>query len=1303
MRTRRKQFTRTIRYLILLPVIVMVRAESIPDRAFFTDSGTGRPPEIRSVKQVRDGVEFEVTFGGAVLYKRGPDGAMGLQIPGCGNTDETGNPMMPVLVKMIALPRSARPEDIRIEISDGAFAETGPVRIAPVPSRIRKRSVHGEVYFEERFEKNPGTYERDAFYPGQRVRIAKTGFIRDQHVLWLCIHPVQVNPVTQKLRACRSMKIRVSYGKAQPVALQGMGPWNGMQETAFVNGGGTFYSVNQPQNSAGVTYPENLTEPDNAADYLIIAADGLVQNAWLDSLARYRAHSDGYAVAVVSLGRIYDQFPETYPWQSIHGFLKYAYAHWRAPYFSDDHLGYVLLAGEGDLASANCCPSFYTDEYYYASPDSVTGNDRLSKGTEESGNYSDLRYARLNDDNGDGRITMADDACDVIVGRIPAENDQELESVVQKTLAYESGLSAEEGWRRKISLISGFTQFWTPKDLFIDIQENMSAQDYFQVAEILMRSEMQPYKVRQSFREALDEGRLILNIQAHGSESVWGDSEGWLLFRSSEVAGLHNENRLPVILSFACTTARFADPDADCLGEVFVNTDDKGAVAFFGATDKTYGDYNVDLNYYFFNSLLQHPSAGLSVHLFFACNQVPENVLYNILGDPALRIRNDSPAMPADLSVDSTEVYMSSQADTCVTVVARVRYYGFSGISDILVRFFQEVPGNELQVIGRDIIVPHFKRLAGDTLIIQSIPLRLVPGMRISVHVDPLNRITENNENNNVVRMVPDDFLFQSTTPLNGIGYSYGDTGFIDYNKDGYPDIYINNSIKDMLYKNNGDETFSPVFQYDHKYNRYTTGLLDIDNDGDLDICNGMKVYQNMGSDQFLSRYFNAADTNRFVYFRGAGDFNQDGYPDLMGLGVPSMMFKLFLSDGNGGFDMYPFIEMPDSTRSPNLVLFGDMDNDGHLEVMINIMAKYWLLKITEEGLFQDITSTSGLSHLQGYAQLVDYDNDRDTDVLVYDDDFLVYYQNDGTGRFQPAGEIHVNRTSPFICADFDNDGFADILSYDGFRSEWYFYRNDQQGHFYEIFPMGHRNLRYKEDIKCVALGDYNNDGFIDLFCPVASGTDRANRESIQSPILFKNRGNRNHWLKISLSGKTSNSFGIGTRIFVRCGDLLQMRDVVYEWNAIFHCDFDMEFGLGYHTSADSVVVRWPSGIVDVLTHVPANQMLTIEEGRYVPEIPQVFELGHNYPNPFNGFTRIPYVIAGSMENPYDKKEAMLHVFNILGQRIRTISGGKRMAGRHVFTWNGKDGTGMEVPSGLYFYQMECENFSRTRKMILIR
>jgi len=94
--------------------------------------------------------------------------------------------------------------------------------------------------------------------------------------------------------------------------------------------------------------------------------------------------------------------------------------------------------------------------------------------------------------------------------------------------------------------------------------------------------------------------------------------------------------------------------------------------------------------------------------------------------------------------------------------------------------------------------------------------------------------------------------------------------------------------------------------------------------------------------------------------------------------------------------------------------------------------------------------------------------------------------------------------------------------------------------------------------------------------------------------------------------------------------------------------------------------------------------------------VPAGFELGQNYPNPFNPSTSISYTTEVA-------DHVTLTVFNMLGQKVKTLVNATETAGSHTVKWNGVDQSGVQVPSGVYYYRIDTNNMSQTKKMLLIK
>jgi hypothetical protein len=108
-----------------------------------------------------------------------------------------------------------------------------------------------------------------------------------------------------------------------------------------------------------------------------------------------------------------------------------------------------------------------------------------------------------------------------------------------------------------------------------------------------------------------------------------------------------------------------------------------------------------------------------------------------------------------------------------------------------------------------------------------------------------------------------------------------------------------------------------------------------------------------------------------------------------------------------------------------------------------------------------------------------------------------------------------------------------------------------------------------------------------------------------------------------------------------------------------------------------------------------------INDGHSMANLPRSFELHQNYPNPFNPITTIKYSIHNTSERPIPK--TILRIYNILGQQIRTLVDRQQAPGNYSIEWDGTDGGGKKVGSGVYFYKLTRGNDNDARKMVLLK
>ena len=463
----------------------------------------------------------------------------------------------------------------------------------------------------------------------------------------------------------------------------------------------------------------------------------------------------------------------------------------------------------------------------------------------------------------------------------------------------------------------------------------------------------------------------------------------------------------------------------------------------------------------------------------------------------------------------------------------------------------------------------------------------------------PRNALYHNNQ----------DGTFADVTARAGVGDTGWGMGCVaaDYDNDGDVDLYVTNFGPNVLYRNEGNGRFSEVADpAGVDLQGWSTGASfgDYDNDGDLDLY--VSQYLDFNLDIAPPRAGMWKGTMVF-----AGPLNLQGAPDV-----------LYRNEGDGTFtavSQRAGVVCPEPRYGLGVV-FGDYDNDGDVDIYVaNDSVPNFLYQNQGDGTFIDVALIANVAHnAEGISQAGmglaygDYDNNGFRDYLVthFEDDYNTLYHNLGDGFFSMASfdvgiaESSLPRLGFGTCfLDFDNDGDQDLAVANGhvypqiehLQPQGYAETNQlflNQGrekawHFTET-PAG--DLGIPNVSRGACKGDYDNDGDQDLLI--------LNLDS--APTLLRNEGgNNNTWLNVRLIGSKSNKDGIGAKVRVVAADLEQTVEVFSGGSFLSHSDIRAHFGLGRRTKADLVEVHWPSGKLQRLQEVQANQFLVIEETGY--------------------------------------------------------------------------------------------------------
>jgi hypothetical protein len=444
---------------------------------------------------------------------------------------------------------------------------------------------------------------------------------------------------------------------------------------------------------------------------------------------------------------------------------------------------------------------------------------------------------------------------------------------------------------------------------------------------------------------------------------------------------------------------------------------------------------------------------------------------------------------------------------------------------------------------------------------------------------------------------------------LRGAGYSMG-AAAADFDNDGWADLYVTGVNRNMLYRNNHDGTFTDVTDHagvsgvtpeGKKLLAVSSAWVDYDNDGHLDL--------------FVTNYLDWSPETSKV----CGDPGKRlSCPPSLYPGEPNILYH---NNGDGTFtDVSAAMGIAGQIGKGMGVAIADYDGDGWMDIFVaNDNERNFLFKNRKGKGFDEVGVEAGVAYTEDGIPVSsmgvdfrDYRNDGKPSLFItaLGGETFPLYRNEGNGFFSmdtyPAKiGFPTFKMSGWGAGiyDFDNDGFKDLFSANSHVSEnanldpqqHYkqtnaVFQNMRNGEFQNVSERTGAAMQISAAHRGCAFGDLNNDGKIDVV--VSAIGDPAE-------LLYNTSADNNHWLLIETVGVKSNRDGIGTQIKITTlSGTVQYNQVSTAGSYASSSDKRVHFGLGHDKLVKEIELRWPSGTVQILRDVKADQILHVTEAK---------------------------------------------------------------------------------------------------------
>jgi len=1198
-----------------------------------------------------------------------------INIDGFTYSNNIGSPKLPIIRKIISVPLGAKVTATVQNYNTSEFKlEDFGINNQLIPAQLPvSKSVDPS---ELVFSFNLTAYSQDQLTSKELVSVEELGMMRGVRLLVVEISPIQYNPVKGIILVCNNIDINVNFigGDHTKTNWERMRTYSPYFESTLAN---SILNYSQPQGRDQITqYP---------IKYVIIS-DPMFETQ-LQPFIEWKSEM-GYDVI-----EAYTDDPNVgNTTTNIKNFLQDLYD---AGTPENPAPSFVLFVG--DIAQI---PAW----------NGSTG-----------GHITDLNYVKL-----DGANIIPD----MYYGRFSANNTTELQPQIDKTLEYEKYEMPDPSYLEEVVMIAGMDS--SHGIIWGNGQISYGTSNYFNADHgILSHTYLYPDSGINSANiiQNVSDGIGYINYTAHGSSTSWANPS----FTISNINSLQNEHKYGLAVGNCCLTNKFEVQT--CFGEAWLRAENKGSIGYIGGTNSTYWNEDYWWGVGATGTVIPNPTyetSGLGTYdglfhdhgetfadwytttggMIFKGNMAVTEVgssminyyweIYSIMGDPSLTpylgVPQENLATYPDvifLGLETIQITAEPYSYVSLTMDGVIHGNGLiddSGSINLEIDAFTN-PGMAKIVITKQNRVPLIDEIevipsSGPYVLINSYEMHdnnnNIPEYNetITLDVNLENVGTESTNNVNATLSTADSYItitdtVETVTLIESDEIVSLVDAFVFDTANNIPDQH---TVIFSLEMAADEDTWTSQFNITFNAPAFETGFMVIaDSGGDGILDPGETATLSFP----LTNSGNAASEDIVAELTSSSPdliIVTNGTYNSAGLNPAEQTIATF------------DIEVDDDATTGMIATLNLMVNSGGYT---NAFPYYPFI-----GLVMENFETGDFSLFDWQMGTFGWDIN---DANAYEGIYCAVSQDINDSQ---TASLSVTMD---VAADGDISFYYKVSSEDGgsyFYDGLVFYINGEEQDQWQgeidwtqaSYPVSAGNHTFKwEYEKDYSQSSGSDCGWIDeIIFPAAGGGN--------TPIISLSTYNIDFG-NVSLNDTATEQltiFNLGTEELngtIDAPECFSSELTNYSIEASGSLEIDIEF-----TPTEAIIY---SGNLVIASNDLNQPELTVvlsgtgvSVGSGLDLLPTVTELNGNYPNPFNPTTNIKFSLKADAK-------VSLNIYNVRGQKVRTLINNSMKAGYHTVVWNGKDDTGKSVSSGIYFNQFgtaeDGSDYTSIKKMILLK